>query len=89
MSISYTSAYLELTNPSAIHTVSSLFELVGRVSGTVKDAAPGDTYLLFSGVMSDGVTSSGKVVAEIVSQSTGSVYDIGDTDVGKLLKVFL
>ena len=73
MSISYTSAYLELTDPGITHTVQSLFGLVDRVSGAVTGAQTGDTYLLFSGRMSDG-SSTGAVASNVVNQSL-NVHD--------------
>lgn len=85
MSISYASALTELSSTAVSHTVSSLFDLVDRVSGAVQNSASSDTYLLFSGLMPDGTTTAGNVAAEVVNNSTGGVHDIGSCDVGKLL----
>ena len=84
MSITYTAAWLELTDSATTHTVDSLFKLVSRVSGEVQKASPGSTYLLFSGTMPDGVTRALDVVGEIINHSSNN-FSIGDSEIGKLL----
>lgn len=74
MAISFTNALLELTDPARVHTIDSLFDLVGRVSGGVNNAPPGSTYFLFSGSMPDDVTRAVEVVGEIEARATGNVY---------------
>jgi hypothetical protein len=76
---------LELTNPSIIHSVSSLFELVGKTSGSVSGTTSNSIYLLFSGKMPDGITKTLDVVGEIAALAPGDVYDIGASEVGRLL----
>lgn len=56
MAMDYRNALREID--SLPQTVSSLFGLVDRVTGSVLNARPGDVYLLFSGLMPDGVTPS-------------------------------
>lgn len=84
MTTSYTSALTKITSSETM-TVSQLFALVGDMSAKVRDWQPNGTYLLWSGSMPDGTRAKEAANDVRTVLDNGLVFDIGDTDVGKLL----
>jgi Ca2+-binding RTX toxin-like protein len=83
--INYTAASLRLDDliRSGTASVSSLFNLISDTSGAVAGARPTDTFLLQSGVLSDGVHASEASGRPI--NATPSLHDVGSSDVGRIL----